>query len=158
MWDWERASVPYRPIFRRRLLRRRVLTLLIAAIIAIPYYLYHQHVASEPLGQRVFDQVVSTISLRYFDRSYHGVAWRQVAEQHRSIIVNAPTTQAPPQTPPWDTSGNGMVAGKTYYFRYVQYTVGDQQGDLSHAVELTSGCPILDIGGFVEVRPVMLLG
>jgi TonB family protein len=93
MWDWERASVPYRPIFRRRLLRRRVLTLLIAAIIAIPYYLYHRHMASESIGQRVFDQVVSTISLRYFDQSYHGVAWRQVAEQHRLSVVNAPTTQ-----------------------------------------------------------------
>jgi hypothetical protein len=30
-----------------------------------------------------------------------------------------------------------------------------QATDLSQAVELTSGCPILDIGGFVEVRPIM---
>jgi hypothetical protein len=27
--------------------------------------------------------------------------------------------------------------------------------DVAHAVELSSGCPILDVGGFVEVRPVM---
>jgi hypothetical protein len=27
--------------------------------------------------------------------------------------------------------------------------------DLEQAVELTSGCPILERGGFVEVRPVM---
>jgi len=27
--------------------------------------------------------------------------------------------------------------------------------DLSGAAELTAGCPILDIGGFVEVRPIM---
>jgi hypothetical protein len=27
--------------------------------------------------------------------------------------------------------------------------------DLSDAAELTAGCPILDIGGFVEVRPIM---
>jgi hypothetical protein len=33
-----------------------------------------------------------------------------------------------------------------------------QARDLSHAVELTLGCPILDIGGFVEVRPVMQMG
>jgi hypothetical protein len=33
-----------------------------------------------------------------------------------------------------------------------------QARDLNHAVELTSGCPILDIGGFVEVRPVMQMG
>jgi hypothetical protein len=27
--------------------------------------------------------------------------------------------------------------------------------DLAQAVELTAGCPILAIGGFVEVRPIM---
>jgi hypothetical protein len=30
-----------------------------------------------------------------------------------------------------------------------------QATDLAHAVELTSGCPIFDVGGSVEVRPVM---
>jgi hypothetical protein len=30
-----------------------------------------------------------------------------------------------------------------------------QANDLGHAAQLTSGCPILDIGGFVEVRPIM---
>jgi len=31
--------------------------------------------------------------------------------------------------------------------------------DLTQAVELTTGCPILDVpGGFVEVRPVMQIG
>jgi hypothetical protein len=30
--------------------------------------------------------------------------------------------------------------------------------DLAQAVELTTGCPILAIGGFVEVRPVMKMG
>jgi len=30
--------------------------------------------------------------------------------------------------------------------------------DLGHAAELTSGCPILEIGGSVEVRPVMQMG
>jgi hypothetical protein len=27
--------------------------------------------------------------------------------------------------------------------------------DLAHALELTAGCPILETGGLVEVRPVM---
>jgi hypothetical protein len=27
--------------------------------------------------------------------------------------------------------------------------------DLGHAVELSSGCPIFDVGGLVEVRPIM---
>jgi hypothetical protein len=30
--------------------------------------------------------------------------------------------------------------------------------DLDHAVELTSGCPIFEVGGLVEVRPVMKMG
>lgn len=29
--------------------------------------------------------------------------------------------------------------------------------DLAHAVELSKGCPILDVGGSVEVRPVQIL-
>jgi hypothetical protein len=27
--------------------------------------------------------------------------------------------------------------------------------DLGHAIELSSGCPIFDVGGLVEVRPIM---
>ena len=27
--------------------------------------------------------------------------------------------------------------------------------DLAHAVEISKGCPILEVGGFVEVRPIM---
>jgi hypothetical protein len=30
--------------------------------------------------------------------------------------------------------------------------------DLDHAVQLTTGCPIFDVGGAVEVRPVMKIG
>src|SRR5271165_5544688 len=86
MWDWERASVPYRPIYRRRLLRRRVLTLLIIAAIVLPYYLYHHARATQTVGQRVFDQVVSTVALRYFDPSYHGVSWRAVADQYGPAV------------------------------------------------------------------------
>jgi hypothetical protein len=29
--------------------------------------------------------------------------------------------------------------------------------DLEHAVEISKGCPILDVGGSVEVRPVRIL-
>ena len=29
--------------------------------------------------------------------------------------------------------------------------------DLAHAVEISRGCPILDVGGSVEVRPVQIL-
>ena len=30
--------------------------------------------------------------------------------------------------------------------------------DLTQAAELTSGCPIFDVGGSVEVRPIMKMG
>jgi hypothetical protein len=30
-----------------------------------------------------------------------------------------------------------------------------EASDLAHAVELSSGCPIFDVGGLVEVRPIM---
>lgn len=33
-----------------------------------------------------------------------------------------------------------------------------QARDLAHAAELTSGCPIFENGGFVEVRPIMKTG
>ena len=33
-----------------------------------------------------------------------------------------------------------------------------QAKDLSHAVDLTSGCPIFEVGGAVEVRPIMKNG
>jgi hypothetical protein len=33
-----------------------------------------------------------------------------------------------------------------------------QANDLAQAAELTSGCPIFDIGGAVEVRPIMKTG
>jgi len=37
------------------------------------------------------------------------------------------------------------------------YTVVEAS-DLAQAVQLTTGCPILDVGGFVEVRPIMKMG
>lgn len=94
MWDWESSSVPYRPIQRRRLLRRRVVTLLAVAALAIPYLLYTQHKNAQPLGERVFDEVVSTVSLRYYDASYHGVPWRALTQRYRAHVVNAPTVAA----------------------------------------------------------------
>lgn len=49
------------------------------------------------------------------------------------------TCTAGSTTPPagygWDNSGNSLLNG-SYYFRYVQYIVGDQQGDLSQAYAL----------------------
>ena len=47
--------------------------------------------------------------------------------------LTAACTQAPPAVSDWDTSGNKTLNG-TYYFRYVQYTVADQNGDLTRAM------------------------
>jgi len=33
-----------------------------------------------------------------------------------------------------------------------------QATDLAHAAELTTGCPIFDVGGSVEVRPILQMG
>jgi uncharacterized protein (TIGR03437 family) len=48
----------------------------------------------------------------------------------------------------WDASGNKLLTG-TYYFRYVQYTVGDQQGDLSHAYALYGTINFTQAGTYV---------
>ncbi len=94
MWDWERASIPYRPIYLRRLRRRRLVAALLIACVVIPVSAYLHQRAATSVSQRIFDEVASTISLRYYDRSYHGVAWRDLAAQYRTRIVDAPTTAA----------------------------------------------------------------
>jgi len=94
MWDWESSSVPYRPIQRRRRVRRRVLALGIILAVAIPYWSYLHHRNSQTVGERVFDEVVQTVSLRYFDAGYHGVAWRTVTQRYRLRVVNAPSIAA----------------------------------------------------------------
>lgn len=53
-----------------------------------------------------------------------------------SLPACAPVTPASSPPPAWDASGNSMLTGKTYFFRYVQYTVGDQYGNLSRAIAL----------------------
>jgi len=94
MWDWERASVPYQPIYRRRLLRRRILVLLVVAAIVLPYAAYRQFRGHESVGQRVFDEVVTTVGLRYYDRDFHGARWYAIADSYRPLIASAPSTAA----------------------------------------------------------------
>src|SRR5262249_44063632 len=38
--------------------------------------------------------VVQTVSVRYFDPAYHGIAWRTVAQRYRAGVVDAPNTAA----------------------------------------------------------------
>ncbi len=91
MWDWERASVPYQPIYRRRLWRRRFLALFALLAIAVPYLLIHQQRLSTPVGARVFDDVATAVSMRYFDPSYHGLDWNAVIRKYRPLVAAAPT-------------------------------------------------------------------
>jgi hypothetical protein len=66
---------------------------------------------------------------------------------------------------PLDQTGK-VVSGKQRSVTDGPYVEKDLVGgysvvlakDLSHAVELSRGCPIFDAGGAVEVRPVMMMG
>jgi carboxyl-terminal processing protease len=94
MWDWERASVPYWPIYRRRLIRRRLIVLLAFIALTLPYALFRVAQSHETVGQRVFDEVVTTIGVRYYDRGFHGESWSELSGRYRTAVVNAPTTDA----------------------------------------------------------------
>jgi len=93
MWDWERASVPFQPIYRRRLWRRRLLVFCSALAIVVPYLLIHHQRETTPVGARVFDDVTTAISMRYFDWSYHGLDWNALTRQYRPLVAAAPTVE-----------------------------------------------------------------
>jgi C-terminal processing protease CtpA/Prc len=92
--NWELSAVPYWPIHRRRVLRQRLLALAIFAAVFVPAIFIRARLAAEPIGERVFDTVSSTITYRYFDANYRGVAWSSVIEAYRPLVVNAPSTAA----------------------------------------------------------------
>ena len=60
----------------------------------------------------------------------------QVVKGKRKIVNDGPYAEAK------DVVGGNMVI---------------EAKDLQHAVELSKGCPILEVGGSVEVRPVQIL-
>ena len=90
--NWELSAVPYWPIHRRRVLRQRLLAVAIAAAVFVPAVTIRARLAAEPIGERVFDTVSSTISYRYFDPNFRGVAWNSVIDTYRPLVVNAPST------------------------------------------------------------------
>lgn len=90
--NWEMAAVPYWPIRRRKLLRRRLL-LAAAILVAVASVIgIRQHLASQRAGERVFNEVVSTVSIRYYDPSFHGLDWRALVESYRPRVEGARTT------------------------------------------------------------------
>jgi hypothetical protein len=90
--NWELSAVPYWPIHRRRVLRQRLLACAIAVAVIVPAITIRARLAAEPIGERVFDTVSSTITYRYFDANFRGVAWNSVIAAYRPLVVNAPTT------------------------------------------------------------------
>jgi carboxyl-terminal processing protease len=91
MMDFESAAVPYLPIRRRKLLRRRLaIAALLTAAIGTTLYV-REHIASEPIGERVFNEVATTISVRYYDHSFHGLDWPAIVDEYRPRVVAAST-------------------------------------------------------------------
>ena len=90
--NWELSAVPYWPIHRRRVLRQRLFACAIAVAVFVPALTIRARLEAEPIGERVFDTVSSTISYRYFDANFRGVAWNSVIAAYRPLVVNAPTT------------------------------------------------------------------
>ncbi|HLW37976.1 MAG TPA: S41 family peptidase [Candidatus Eremiobacteraceae bacterium] len=91
MMDFERAAVPYWPIRRRKILRRNILIALCILAVAGSVFAIRYHLAREPMAARVFDDVASTVSLRYYDRSFHGVDWHALTARYRPRVLAAPT-------------------------------------------------------------------
>jgi C-terminal processing protease CtpA/Prc len=90
--NWELSAVPYWPIHRRRVMRQRLLACAIAVAVFVPAITIRARLAAEPIGEKVFDTVSSTITYRYFDANFRGVAWNSVIAEYRPLVVNAPST------------------------------------------------------------------
>lgn len=91
--NWELAAVPYWPIHRRLVWRRRLLALLTVTVIAGPIMLLQHQRAAEPVSVRVFNDVAATISLRYFDRDFHHVDWPGLVARYRPLVTGAGSEQ-----------------------------------------------------------------
>ena len=75
MMDFESAAVPYLPIRRRKLMRQRFFIAVVLGAVIASVVMVRSHIASEPVGERVFNEVATTVSVRYYDRSFHGLNW-----------------------------------------------------------------------------------
>ncbi len=91
MMDFESAAVPYLPIRRRKLMRQRLLIAVAVTAIVASVVVTRNHIAREPIGERVFDEVATTISVRYYDRSFHGLDWSTIVDEYRRKVTAAPT-------------------------------------------------------------------
>ncbi len=91
MMDFEGAAVPYWPIRRRKILRRNFAIAAALFLVVGTIVLIRHRLASETIGERVFDEVATTVSVRYYDRAFHGLNWNGIVERYRPLVENAPT-------------------------------------------------------------------
>ncbi|HEV2878708.1 MAG TPA: S41 family peptidase [Candidatus Eremiobacteraceae bacterium] len=89
MMDFESAAVPYLPIRRRKIIRQRLLIAAVIAAVVGTVILVRHHLASEPIGERVFNEVATTISVRYYDRTFHGLDWPAIVAEYRPKVAAA---------------------------------------------------------------------
>lgn len=92
--NWELSAVPYWPIHKRRLARRRAIAFAVAAAIVVPLLLVKAQLQAEPVGRRVFDAVADTVTDRYVDPTFHGIPWTSLVAHYRPLVEAAPTTAA----------------------------------------------------------------
>jgi carboxyl-terminal processing protease len=91
MMDFESAAVAYLPIRRRKIIRQRILIAAVIAVVVGSVILVRNHLASEPIGERVFNEVATTISVRYYDRTFHGLDWPAIVAEYRPKVAAAST-------------------------------------------------------------------
>ncbi len=91
MMDFERAAMPYWPIRRRKLLRRNLALFAALVLLAGGLFAYRYHLAHQSMAARVFDEVSSTVALRYYDRSLHGLDWQAMIGRYRPRVLAAQT-------------------------------------------------------------------
>jgi hypothetical protein len=88
---FEESAVPYLPILRRRIWRRRLLITALVLLVVVPYAIIRYRLASETVGARLVDQIGSIVAMRYFDPNYHGVRWKALVAQYRPRVAAART-------------------------------------------------------------------
>ena len=76
------------------MVRRRAIACAVITAILAPALLLHARLEAEPVGQRVFDAVTSTVAYRYVDPAYHGIPWPQLVARYRPLVEDAHTTAA----------------------------------------------------------------
>lgn len=87
--NWELSAVPYWPIHRRLVWRKRLIAALVCLVVGLPIFGLQHRRATEPVSNQVFDDVATTIAYRYFDRGFHDVDWQRISSAYRPRVEAA---------------------------------------------------------------------